>query len=411
MRKRRSDGGGKILLIVTGGIAVYKSAFLVRLLKRAGADVRVVMSEAATRFVTPLTFEVLSGHPVHVGLFASRDVPAVQHVELSSWAERIVVAPATADFLSKAANGSGDDLASTVLLAARCPVILCPAMNSAMWDNPAVGRNIDTLKRDGRSFVEPDSGELACGETGRGRMAEPEDILRALEASFSSGGLDGVRVLITAGRTEEDIDPVRYISNRSSGRMGFALAREAKRRGARVTLVHGGVDVPAPGVDGVRAVKTAAEMKTAVSRAFSRCDVLIMAAAVSDYAPARKSKSKLRRADGPVALELHPTVDILASLAGRKKAEQTVVGFALEAGGGEKSAFEKAKSKGCDYVVFNAVGERTGFSVPTNRITVYRGKRALVTTPVVSKERAASLILDAIASDARVRRAVKRKST
>ena len=209
--------GKKILCIVTGGIAAYKAAFLVRLLRRRGALVRVVMSEAATKFVTPLTFEALSANPVARDLFAPRDEPGVEHVELASWAERIVVAPATADFLAKAACGLADDLASTVLAAARCPVYLAPAMNSGMWENPAVKRNVASLMGDGRRFIEPGSGDLACGETGPGRMAEPEEIADALDRSFVPGALHSVRVLVTAGRTEEAIDAVRYVSNRSSG--------------------------------------------------------------------------------------------------------------------------------------------------------------------------------------------------
>ncbi len=396
--------GKKVLLIVTGGIAAYKSAYLVRLLKRGGAEVRVVLSEAAVEFVTPLTFEVLSGNPVPRDLFAPRQEPGVEHVELASWAERVIVAPATADFIAKAALGMANDLASAVLLASRCPVYLAPAMNEGMWENPAVQRNISALKRDGRVFIEPGTGELACGDVGSGRMAEPEELLKAIESSFAPGDLADVRVLVTAGRTEEEIDPVRYISNRSSGRMGFALASIAKERGAHVSLIYGPVDVPPPIVDSMRKVTTSSEMKSAVMRAFPRCDVLVMAAAVADYTPMGKAGSKMKRGHRELSVELRPTVDILASLKEKKRREQVVVGFALETDETEREIVQKIRSKGCDYLVLNMIGEKTGFSVPTNRITLFKGTRRVLSTPLITKEEAASLILDRIASDRKIKR-------
>jgi phosphopantothenoylcysteine decarboxylase/phosphopantothenate--cysteine ligase len=304
--------GKRILLVVTGGIAAYKSALLVRLLKCGGAEVRVAMSAAATEFVTPLTFEVISENPVSLSMFARRERPVVEHVELSKWADRVVVAPATADIIAKAAHGIADDIASTVLLAARAPVMFAPAMNEAMWASPTVKRNIETLIADGKTVLGPGSGALACGDIGPGRMAEPEEIVRALEESFAPGVLSGVRVLVTAGRTEEEIDPVRYITNRSSGRMGFAVARAARERGARVVIVHGPVDVPPPPDIAARSVTTAAEMRAAVTKEFAACDVLVMAAAVSDFAPVRRSAQKIKRAGKTLALELRATDDILA---------------------------------------------------------------------------------------------------
>jgi phosphopantothenoylcysteine decarboxylase/phosphopantothenate--cysteine ligase len=389
--------------VVTGGIAAYKSAFLVRELIGRGAEVRVVMSKAAAEFVTPLTFEILSGNPVLVDLFARRSRPAIAHVELSAWAERVIVAPATADIIAKAALGIADDLASTALLAARAPLFVAPAMNEAMWASAAVQRNIETLRSDGRVILGPGAGDLACGVTGPGRMAEPGDIVTALEASFCRGELAGVRVLVTAGRTEEDIDPVRYLTNRSSGRMGFAIASEARSRGAHVTLIHGAVDVALPPADSIEEAKSAARMKEAVAKAFSRCDVCIMAAAVSDFTPAKRQTQKIKRALAPLTLELRPTADILAGLKGRKKG-QIVVGFALETTNGEANAIAKARAKGCDYMVLNAPGARTGFSVATNRITLFKGARKLLSTAIVSKDEAASLILDALAADPRLRR-------
>lgn len=393
-------------MIVTGGIAAYKSAFLVRLLKRGGAEVRVVMSKAAVEFVAPLTFEVLSGNPVHTGLF-ERSGPEVEHVELAGWAERAVVAPATADILAKAAVGLADDLAGTVLVALRCPVFFAPSMNDAMWENPTVRRNISTLKKDGRNFIEPGSGELACGERGHGRMAEPAEIMDALVSSFEGGDLSGVRFLVTAGRTEEEIDPVRYISNRSSGRMGFAVAAGAKGRGARVRLVHGSVDVAVPDVDSVKRVKTAAQMKASVVRSFRQCDVLVMAAAVADFTPAGRAAKKIKRSADRLTVELRPTTDILGALKERKRQGQVVVGFALETDDAEKSTLGKIRDKGCDYMVLNRVGDDTGFNVDTNQITLYKGNKQIFSTPVITKAEAASMILDAIASDKRLERASK----
>jgi phosphopantothenoylcysteine decarboxylase/phosphopantothenate--cysteine ligase len=404
-RNSRGEGlsGTKILLVVTGGIAAFKSALLVRLLKCRGAEVRVAMSAAATEFVTPLTFEVLSENPVSLSMFARHERPVVEHVELSKWADRVVVAPATADIIAKAAHGVADDIASTVLLAARAPVMFAPAMNEAMWANPAVVRNIETLIGDGKIVLGPGSGALACGDVGPGRMAEPEEIVRALEESFAPGALSGVRILVTAGRTEEEIDPVRYLTNRSSGRMGFAIARAARARGARVTIVHGPVDVPPPGGIPARRVATAAEMRAAVTKEFAACDVLVMAAAVSDFAPARRSPRKIKRAGKTLSLDLRATDDILASLA-KRKGKRIVVGFALETDDGEANAIRKGREKGCDYMALNAPGARTGFGAPTNRITLFKGRTKLFETPLVSKDEAAALILDAVAADGRVRR-------
>ncbi len=392
-----------ILLIVTGGIAAYKSAFLVRLLRRGGAAVRVVMTDAAAAFITPLTFRTLSEHPVHRELFAPASAPGVAHIDLARWADRIVVAPATADFLAKAAAGLGDDLAGTVLLAARCPVFFAPSMNEAMWRNPTVVRNIETLSRDGRRFIEPGAGELACGEAGSGRMAEPGEIVSALAQTFAPGALAGVRVLVTAGRTEEAIDPVRFLSNHSSGRMGFALAARAVEMGAWVSLIHGAVDVPVPRVDTVRRVAAAADMKRAVMRAFPRCDLLVMAAAVADYTPARAAREKMKRGSEALSIELRPTPDILAVVHEKKSAGQVVVGFALETEDAERSARLKAKRKGCDYIVLNRVGERTGFTAGTNQVTLFKGGRKVLETPLISKTEAASVLLERIAGDRRLR--------
>ena len=393
--------GKRILLVVTGGIAAYKAAFLVRLLRRSGAEVRVVMSGAATEFVTPLTFEVLSGNPVARDLFAARGEPGVEHVELASWADRIIVAPATAGFLSKAAHGAADDLASTVLAAARCPIYFAPAMNAGMWENPAVVRNVGILQEDGRHFVQPEDGELACGDTGPGRMAEPEEIADAVARSFAPAALAGVNVLVTAGRTEEDLDAVRYISNRSSGRMGFAIARAALEMGARVSLIHGSIDLSPPRTHYVERVKSAADMKKAVERIFPKTDLLFMAAAVADFTPKRKERGKMKRGTDRRSIELLPTADILASLR-EKKGGRIVVGFALETEDAERKARKKAGAKGCDYLVLNRVGDKTGFAVSTNSVTLFKGTRKVLETGLVSKNEAASTILRRIAADKRL---------
>ncbi len=386
--------GGKILLIATGGISLYKSAYLVRLLTRRGADVRVVMTEAAAKFVTPLTFETLSQNPVATDLFAPRAEPGVLHVELAGWADIVVVAPATADFIARAAHGLAPDLAGSVLSACRCPVVFAPAMNEGMWLNPATTRNVKTLKEDGRVMVSPQEGELACGDSGRGRMAEPEVIVREVAARLSGKGpLNGLKVLVTAGRTEEDIDQVRYISNRSSGRMGFALAEEAAGMGADVTIIHGEVDLPVPQVGKVRRVRTAGQMKEAVLESFEECDVLFMVAAVSDFTPVSRSRRKINRESGELDLKLKKTDDIL-KLAGKKKRDdQIIVGFALEAGNGEKNAVSKLRKKNCDYIVLNMVGKETGFVSPTNSVSIYGAKGKILSTPVVTKRKAAFLIL------------------
>ncbi|MDD3643005.1 MAG: bifunctional phosphopantothenoylcysteine decarboxylase/phosphopantothenate--cysteine ligase CoaBC [Candidatus Krumholzibacteria bacterium] len=393
----------KILCIVTGGISAYKSAWLVRLLVRRGASVRVLMTAAAQRFVAPLTFEVLSGNPVPLDMFAPRSW--VEHVDLAQWAERIVVAPATADFIGRIAAGLADDLPAAAVCAARCPVLIAPAMNDGMWANPAVRRNIERLVADGRTIIDPGTGELACGTEGTGRMAEPEEIAGAVEASFGGRPLEGVRVLITAGRTEEDIDRVRYISNRSSGRMGFALARRALELGARVTLVHGPADLPAPAADEVKRVGSAAEMRAAVMQALPRCDILVMAAAVADFTPSRTGRGKMRRSDGPVSLELSPTGDILAGACAKRRAGQIMVGFALEESGGEAAAKRKLRGKGCDYIVLNTIGPRTGFGAETNRVTVFRGTAKVAETAIVSKDEAAAAVFDALLGDSRLRKA------
>lgn len=364
-----------------------------------------MMTGAAARFVTPLTFEVLSENPVPLDMFERRDEPSVGHIEMAGWPDAIVVAPATADFLGRVAAGLAGDLPAAVLCASSAPVWFAPAMNDGMWANPAVQRSIGILKADGKHFIDPGSGELACGTEGPGRMAEPAEIFAAVERSFHPGPLDGVRFLVTAGRTEEEIDPVRYISNRSSGRMGFAIAERAKELGAEVTLIHGPVAIDVPRVDSAIPVRSAAQMKNAVSKAFPRCDVLVMAAAVADFAPERRAPVKMKKGEADVVMKLKRTPDILASLRKAKKPGQIVVGFALESEKGEENAVRKITEKGCDYLVLNMVGKGTGFEAGTNSVTLFKGVKKLAATSVIPKKEAAAAVIDMLLGDRRLKRA------
>ncbi|TMG81237.1 MAG: bifunctional phosphopantothenoylcysteine decarboxylase/phosphopantothenate--cysteine ligase CoaBC, partial [Betaproteobacteria bacterium] len=320
--------GKKIVLGLTGGIAAYKAAELARLLVRRGADVRVAMTEAATRFVTPTTLQALSGQAVWTDLWDARVPDAMGHIELSRDRELIVVAPATADFIAKLAHGLADDLLSSLCLARRCPLLIAPAMNVEMWQNAATARNVARLREDGVVIAGPGVGDQACGEVGAGRMLEPAEIAAEIEAQFAPKALSGKRVLITAGPTEEPVDPVRVLTNSSSGKMGYAVARAAREAGARVTLVSGPVALPTPaGVSRID-VRTADEMFAAVKEAAAASDVFISVAAVADYKVKNPSARKLKKANGrAVTLELVENPDILAYVASLKNAPYCV-GFA-----------------------------------------------------------------------------------
>jgi phosphopantothenoylcysteine decarboxylase/phosphopantothenate--cysteine ligase len=355
--------GRKILLGVTGGIAAYKAAELCRRLVKAGADVRVVMSEAACEFITPLTMETLSGKPVPVRMFG-RTAGALEHIDLPNDAELLVVAPATADYLARCAHGRASDLISSVTLAFTGPVIAAPAMNVNMWSNPATRRNVATLEGEhGWRIVAPERGELACGAVGEGRMAELDAILGAVAAVLRAD-LDGLRVVVAAGPTEEAIDPVRFISNRSSGRMGYAIAAAACRRGAAVTLVTGPTGLEPPRLASVIRVRTALEMERAVSEAAPGADAVVMVAAVADFRPARASATKLKKAGGGTAptLELVQNPDILAGLGARfaGAARPVRVGFALETEEVVAAARAKLAAKGAHMIVGNLASDALG---------------------------------------------------
>ncbi|MGH7787160.1 MAG: bifunctional phosphopantothenoylcysteine decarboxylase/phosphopantothenate--cysteine ligase CoaBC [Candidatus Binatia bacterium] len=385
--------GKTVVVGLSGGIACYKAVDVVRHLRNSGARVRVIMTRSATEFVTPLTLQTLAGEPVSTELFDLTQESEIGHIRLADTADAIVVAPATANLIGKAANGLGDDLLTTVLLATRAPVLLAPAMNVHMWENTIVQENLVRLRAHGWTVIEPAVGFLACGYEGAGRLAEPTAIVAAVERAVASGDLRGERVLVTAGPNREAIDPVRFISNRSTGRMGYAVAAAAWRRGAEVVLVSGPTALEPPyGVRCVR-VTTAAEMRDAVLREFEPATMLFMAAAVADYRPAKVERQKLKKKDGPMQLELERTVDILGELRGRAGA-RLVVGFAAETQQVVGNAERKRRDKGLDMIVANDVaGTTTGFEVDTNAVTLIdaRGRRAV---PLASKDAIADSILD-----------------
>jgi len=383
--------GRRILVGVTGGIAAYKAAELIRAIRRRGADVKVVMTEAATKFVSPLTFETLSGNEVSWKLFPERKWD-VGHVRLAEWAEVLVVAPATANFLGKAAGGVADDLLTTVVLAARCPVVVAPAMDAFMWANPVVQENVRKLKDLGYKFVGPEEGELASGLTGKGRLADLGRILDAIgEALEDVRLLAGRKVLVTAGRTEEDIDPVRLITNRSTGKMGYALAEAARTMGAEVVLISGPTDLEVPwGVRVVR-VRSAEEMRDAVLENFGWCDVLAMAAAVADFRPAKVSPKKIKKEEGLV-LKFERTPDILAEVA-KEKGKRFVLGFAVETEDEVEGGKRKLREKNLDLIVVNnPTVEGAGFGWDTNVATLIDRNGRVEELPRMSKRELARRI-------------------
>jgi len=398
--------GRRVLLIVSGGIAAYKAAEVLRLLVQAGAEVQVAMTRAAREFVAPLTFQALSGRPVANDLFDLGQESEIGHIRVVREADLCVVAPASADFIGRVAAGLGDDLPTTALLAARAdlPVLLAPAMNTAMWENPLVQRNLATLVATGRfRTVGPDTGALATRSEGAGpgRMAEPAAIVAAAVAlAAGAGDLAGVRVLVTAGPTREAIDPVRYLSNRSSGKMGYAVAEAARARGAEVTLVSGPVALPPPpGVEVVR-VESAADLFAAVTARAGAADVVVKAAAVADFRPAAPSATKIKKegAAGGLALALEPTGDVLAAvLAARREGRPLVVGFAAETDRVEERAREKLARKPVDLLVVNDVSAPgSGFDVDTNRVTLFWPGGGREELPELPKRAVAERLLDEV---------------
>jgi phosphopantothenoylcysteine decarboxylase/phosphopantothenate--cysteine ligase len=387
-----------IVLGVCGGIAAYKSAELVRLLVKAGASVRVIMTRHAGEFVGPMTFEALSGTPVCADLFQRNGSDAaIRHIEWAQDAHAVVVAPATANIIAKYAAGIADDALSTFLLAAACPVIICPSMNTNMYLSAPVQRNLETLRKDGRAVLDPGSGELACGTVGPGRLPEPPEILDRLTACLTPKDLAGKRVLVTAGPTREAIDPVRFISNPSSGKMGYAIARAAEYRGAEVTLVSGPVHLSAPvNVRTIR-VTTAGEMADAVFKAAEQAHIIIKAAAVGDYRPRETAPHKIKKIESETVLTLIKTQDILKTL-GTQKQGQFLAGFAAETRDLRENAEKKLAEKNLDMIVGNLVNHPgSGFGTDTNHVTLFYRDGSSETLDAMEKEAAAHVILDRIA--------------
>jgi phosphopantothenoylcysteine decarboxylase/phosphopantothenate--cysteine ligase len=386
-----------VLLGITGGIAAYKTPLLVRLLVQEGMDVHVVMTRAATHFVTPLTLATVSGNPVYDDMWGERHRPSVEHISLADSAEIAVIAPATANVIGKIAGGIADDMLTTVIMAVTCPVLICPSMNVNMYRNPIVQENISKLKALGYHLMEPAAGYLACGWTGEGRMPEPEEIAERIKGLLSPRDLDGERILVTAGPTEEPLDPARFLTNRSSGKMGVAVATRALARGASVTLIAGPMKISAPpGVLHVP-VRTAREMYDRVMEAFPNSDVVIKAAAVADFRPAQMKKAKIKKADMASAIRLVKNPDILQELGQTKRKGQILVGFAAETHDVLENGRAKLEKKNLDMLVLNDVSKPgAGFDYDTNIVRFLHRSGEEEQMDIMSKEKVADLILDRV---------------
>ncbi|CAG9611125.1 Cysteine/Cysteine sulfinic acid decarboxylase [Bacillus rhizoplanae] len=386
--------GKKILLCVTGGIAVFKAAALTSKLTQAGALVKVIMSESAMKFVAPLTFQALSRHDVYTDTFDEKDSAVIAHIDLADWADVVLVAPATANIIGKLANGLADDMISTTLLATTAPVWIAPAMNVHMYENPVVQKNMQTLKKLGYTFIEPGEGFLACGYVAKGRLEEPENIVAMLEVHFSQGKpLQGKRILVTAGPTREKIDPVRFMTNFSSGKMGYALAEVAASLGAEVILVSGPTALTPPANVTTIQVQSAQDMLEAVLHHYSNMDVVIKTAAVADYRPKIVFDEKMKKQNGDMVIELERTIDILKTL-GERKEHQLLIGFAAETTNVEEYATKKLREKNADMIVANDVkAEGAGFGTDTNIVTMYKRNGAIIKLPLLTKQEVAREIL------------------
>ncbi|GLI88463.1 bifunctional phosphopantothenoylcysteine decarboxylase/phosphopantothenate--cysteine ligase CoaBC [Bacillus subtilis] len=391
-----------VLLCVSGGIAVYKSCALTSKLVQAGANVKVIMTESACRFVSPLTFQALSRHEVYTDTFKEQNPSVISHIDAADWADLIIIAPATANVIGKLANGIADDMLTTTLLAATAPVWIAPAMNVHMYDHPAVKRNISVLYQDGYRFIEPSEGYLACGYVGKGRLEEPENIVKLAEKHFAeetSAPLEGKHVVITAGPTREAVDPVRFFTNKSTGKMGYALAEAAVQLGARVTLISGPVSLDQPkGLAEFITVQSAADMREAVLSVYDASDIVIKTAAVADFTPKTVFDHKMKKQEGGMTLELKRTVDILKEL-GEKKKEQILVGFAAETQDIEHYARKKLAAKNLDLIVANDVkANGAGFGADTNIVTIFFKDGHKRELPIMSKLDVSFEILQEIAA-------------
>ncbi|MCA1321346.1 bifunctional phosphopantothenoylcysteine decarboxylase/phosphopantothenate--cysteine ligase CoaBC [Bacillus tianshenii] len=392
----------KILLCVTGGIAVYKAVALTSKLVQQGAQVKVIMSESACKFVTPLSFQALSRNEVFTDTFEEKDPSVISHINLADWADLILVAPATANTIGKMANGLADCMITTTLLAATAPIWIAPAMNVHMYDHPAVKGNMDRLAAFGYRFIEPGEGFLACGYVGKGRLEEPETIVQAVIDHFSNdfskpSPLQGKKILVTAGPTMERIDPVRFISNRSTGKMGYRIAEAAAELGAEVTLISGPTALPDPPKVRTIRVESAEQMYETVLAHYDSTDVVIKSAAVSDYRPKHIADTKMKKQSGDSMLEMERTKDILKAL-GENKTHQILVGFAAETNDVEEYALGKLERKNLDYIVANNVTmDGAGFGTDTNIVTIYRKDGSNLSLPLMSKKEVAFSLLNEIA--------------
>lgn len=385
----------RILLGISGGIAAYKSVEVLRGLQGIGAEVRVVMTPSARRFIQPLTFEVLSRYPVYTELFSKEENTEIAHVTLANWADLVLVAPATAHLIGRMAHGLADDLLTCILLATGAPVMLAPSMETGMYEHFAVQDNLRRLRQAGCEILEPDVGELASGQRGLGRLPHPDRIVAAVKARLERhNALEGRKIVVTASRTEEDIDPVRFLTNRSTGKMGYAVASQARKRGADVVLVSGPTTLEAPaGVDLV-AVRTVCEMRDATVAAFRDADALIMAAAVLNFKPKRVASSKIKKGGNGLRLDLEPTEDFLFDL-GTKKGRRMLVGFAAETENGLANARKKLKAKNLDLIVLNDITvEGAGFGVDTNQVTLVDRSDQVERLPKMTKVEVADRILN-----------------
>jgi phosphopantothenoylcysteine decarboxylase/phosphopantothenate--cysteine ligase len=386
----------KIIVGISGGIAAYKACEIVRRLKKSGAQVIVVMTENAQKFVTPLTLETLSENEVVTEMFPEKRMVGVRHVNLAQWADLILIAPTTANIVGKIRAGIADDILTTVVMSTKSPVMFAPSMNVNMYENPIFGENMGYLKKLGCKFIEPETGDLACG-TGKGRLPEPQTIVAEV-VKFLTGkrDLEGKSILVTAGRTHEPLDPVRYLSNRSSGKMGYAIAEAAKGRGAKVTLISGPSDLVVPGELDFLRVERAKEMHSAVRSRFARADALIMTAAVSDFVPSIVSPEKTKKEEGEVYLKLKPSVDILKEM-GKRKKKQILVGFSLETENEIKNSKRKLTEKNLDLIVVNnPTVPGAGFEVDTNQVVLIDRRGRVENLPLLSKKDVAEKVLDRV---------------
>lgn len=387
-----------ILLGVTGGIACYKAAALTSKLVQSGYSVKVMMTRSATKFVSPLTFQALSRNEVYTDTFIENNPEVIAHIDLADWADLALIAPATANMIAKLAHGLADDMVSTTLLATTAPVWIAPAMNVHMYDHPAVKKNIHILNKFGHRFIEPGEGYLACGYVGKGRLEEPEKIVEHIHRHFSeqAQSLKGKKVLITAGPTKESIDPVRYFTNHSSGKMGYALAEEAEKMGAEVVLISGPSNLPVP--TGVKfiSIETAEEMYEQVLKYFPSADIVIKSAAVADYRPKQTFQQKIKKKDGNFIIEFERTNDILMEL-GKRKEHQYLVGFAAETEKLEEHALGKLERKNADMIIANDIMTKgAGFSADTNIVTIVQANQKPKKLPLLSKYETAKRILEEI---------------